>query len=106
MSLKMSKFSKSAVGSTQLNELMLRYAQDGQIANVAGCLLKGADVNYKQGALLLIAIYNNNKKILKLLMSYNATLGFKEAINIAEKMEDDKLLQVLNEYVAKRGIEV
>ena len=29
-----------------------------------------------------------------------------DMINIAEKMEDDKLLQVLNEYVAKRGIKV
>lgn len=95
------KFNKGSA-SKQLNELMLRYAQDGQISNVSGCLLKGADVDYKQGALALIAVYVGSSKLLKLVLAHKPKV-LKEAILLAEKADDDKLLAMLNDYLKQVG---
>lgn len=96
-------FNKGA-GSQQLNELMLRYAQDGQVANVASCLLKGADVDYKQGSLALIAVYVGSSRLLKLVLAHRPTV-LSEAVALAEKADDDTLLAMLNDYLKQIGAE-
>lgn len=98
------KFSKSSNGSTQLNELMLRYAQDGQVSNVSGCLLKGADVDYKGGALATIAVYIGSSRLLKLVLAHKPE-KLKEALDLAEKADDDKLLAMINDYLKQSGLE-
>lgn len=97
-------FSKSGTGSTQLNELMLRYAQDGQIANVSGCLLKGADVDYKGGALATIAVYIGSSRLLKLVLAHRPQ-QLKEALDLAIKADDDKLLAMINDYLKQQGLD-
>lgn len=98
------RFNKGSA-SKQLNELMLRYAQDGQISNVSGCLLKGADVDYKQGALALIAVYIGSSKLLKLALSHKPQI-LNEAIALAEKADDDKLLAMMNDYLKQEGRDI
>jgi hypothetical protein len=91
-------------GSQQLNELMLRYAQDGQISNVSNCLLKGADVDYANGALCTIAVYIGSSRLLKLVLAHKPT-KLKEALDLAEKADDDKLLAMMNDYLKQIGAE-
>lgn len=97
-------FSKSGVGSVQLNELMLRYAQDGQVSNTLGCIIKGADIDYKDGATLLIAVYMANYKLLKAVLACEPIAGIPKAMELATKAEDDRALQLLNEYCNKTGL--
>lgn len=102
MKKKSNKFSKSVRGSVQLNELMLRYAQDGQISNVNGCLLKGADVDYANGALATIAVYIGSSRLLKLVLAHRPE-KLKEALDLATKADDDKLLAMINDYLKQVG---
>lgn len=104
MRKKSNKFSKSSNGSVQLNELMLRYAQDGQISNVSGCLLKGADVDYANGALATIAVYIGSSRLLKLVLAHRPQ-QLKEALDLATKADDDKLLAMINDYLKQVGID-
>lgn len=97
-------FTKSGQGSVQLNELMLRYAQDGQVANVSGCLLKGADVDYKGGALATIAVYIGSSRLLKLVLAYKPE-KLQEALDLAIKADDDKLLAMINDYLKREGLD-
>ncbi len=97
-------FSKSGVGSTQLNDLMLRYCQDNQVSNALGCIIKGANIDYKDGAALLIAIYGAQYKLLKALLACEPVRGLEEAVRLAEKADDDRALQLLNEYINKTGL--
>ncbi len=98
------RFSKSGQGSEQLNELMLRYAQDGQVANVSGCLLKGANVDYADGALATIAVYIGSSRLLKLVLAHKPK-KLKEALDLAAKADDDKLLAMMNDYLKQVGLE-
>lgn len=91
-------------GSKQLNELMLRYAMDGHIANVSGCLMRGANVDYKQGALATIAVFLGSVKLMKLVLSHGAT-DLKEAIDMAVKADDDRLLAMMNDYLKRKGMD-
>lgn len=102
---KTNKFNKSGRGSAQLCELMLRYAQDGQISNVAGCLLKGADVDYANGALATIAVYIGSVRLLKLVLAYKPE-KLKEALDLAAKADDDKLLAMMNDYLKQEGQDI
>jgi hypothetical protein len=87
-----------------INELMLRYAQDKRVSNVAECLRKGADVDYEDGALLLIAMYVGSSRLLKLALAHKPTKGLQEAVDLAEKMDDDDVMQLLNEYLTQENI--
>ena len=98
-------FSKSGVGSQQLNELMLRYAQDNQISNGIMCIIQGADVNYRDGALLTIACYLGRPKLLKAVLAAGPTKGLGTALNIARQANDDRLLVLLNDYMAKNNLQ-
>ena len=101
-------FSKSNNGSTALNDLMLRYAQDGQVNNVAGCLLKGANVDHQNGALLSIAIWQGSLRLLKLALSRRPKAGLAAAVQISEQVAanggSERYLQVLNEYCSKHKL--
>ena len=99
-------FTKSTQASVQLNELMLRYAQANNIAGVMGCLLKHADIDYKDGALLLTCVYLRHLKLLKLVLAKNPTAGLLKAIEIAEADNFDKGLQLLNNYLNRKNIKI
>jgi len=104
MKFKKGSFAKSTAASPELNELMLRYAQAGNLSGVSSCLLKNADINYKNGAILLIAIYLRQYKLLKLVLAARPTIGLKSAIDLAQKDNNDRMLVMLNEYVAKHNL--
>jgi hypothetical protein len=101
-------FSKSGNGSAALNDLMLRYAQDGQINNVAGCLLKGADVDHVDGAILTIAIYRQSLRLVKLILAAKPRKGLGAAVKISEQVAagggSERFLQLINEYCDKNNI--
>lgn len=93
---------KPGIATKALNELMIRYAQDGQLRNVATCLAKGADVNFNNGQLLLVATYLGKEKIVKLALRSGASLGLQEALEVAEKMGFTKLALDIQEHLNKQ----
>lgn len=95
---------KPGVATKALNELMIRYAQDGQVRNVAIMLAKGADVNFNNGQLLLVAAYLGKEKIAKLAMRANATAGLYEALKVATEMGHVKIAEDLNDYITRKGL--
>lgn len=96
-------FSKSGNGSQQLNELMLRYAQANQVSKVAACLIKGADVDFQQGAALKIAVWFSYIKLLKILLKARPQIIL-EACAHAESASNHVALELLNEYRSKFNI--
>lgn len=96
-------FSKSGQASESLNNLMLRYAQDHQWSNVAGCLLKGGDVDWRDGALLQIAMYFGSVRLLKTVLVHEPRVNLKKALELAEKPGNEKCLEIFNEYLNSIG---
>lgn len=93
---------QDVVGSKQLNETMLKYAQVNNIAGVSNCLQKGANPVYQNGALLLISAVCGYAKLAKLCLSvgqFNKE-QLQSALERAERLDLKKLLEAkINEIV-------
>lgn len=88
---------------TTKNELMLRYAQYGRLRGVATLLAKGADINYRNGELLRIAIFMQKPKIFKLCLRANITAGLHESLALASKLEQHGMAEELQDYITRKG---
>jgi hypothetical protein len=82
--------------SIALQEVMLRYAQNGSVVDVAGAIRKGADPDYKQGAALEISVYMGHFKLTKYLLRVSKQYDKQKLLDIAQRMQHTKLVALIN----------
>ena len=86
------------MGSKALNETMLRYAQAGNLRGVSTCLSKGADADYKQSAVVTIAIYRRAWAVLLLCLRAGATIGEEALEQLREQAPSHVYYAAKTEY--------